>query len=33
MTADIYPIVDCRYSPGGNKDGQPVGLQHYPERG
>ena len=24
----------CRYSPGGNKDGQPIGLPyHQPERG
>lgn len=28
-----YGWLVCRYSPGGNKDGKPVGLPYMPERG
>lgn len=28
-----YGWLVCRYSPGGNKDGKPVGLRYVPERG
>ena len=30
---DGYGWLVCRYSPGGNKDGKPVGLPYVPERG
>jgi hypothetical protein len=33
-TGGGYGRLVCRYSPGGNKDGKPVGLPTgYPERG